>query len=74
MCRCVNLVSRNFTNFCRVPNWRKLNMPKRICAKCKKPVPKDCGVVAEMTANGYDSVKVLYCVDCAKKMIEEIEK
>ena len=49
-------------------------MPKRICAKCKKPVPKDCGVVAEMTANGYDSVKVLYCVDCAKKMIEEIEK
>lgn len=49
-------------------------MPKRICAKCKKPVPKDCGVIAELTKDGCEPVKILYCVDCAKQMIEALEQ
>lgn len=44
----------------------------RCCEQCKKPVPDDYGVAAELTVDGKTTKKVLYCVDCARQVIESL--
>lgn len=44
----------------------------RCCEQCKKPVPDGYGVAAELTVDGKTAKKVLYCVDCARQVIESL--
>lgn len=44
----------------------------RLCEQCKKPVPDGYGVMAELTVDGKTAKKVLYCVNCAKQIMESL--
>lgn len=46
----------------------------RLCEQCKKPVPDGYGVMAELTVDGKTAKTVLYCVDCAKQVMESLSQ